>query len=877
VKKTIWKICLIVVVLLFEVVEAKAVDYEITIFGTLGGDRSYAYGINDSGVVVGESRTGNGYESHAFIWENGVMTDMGVLGVGSDGIEISCAQSINNLGQIVGYSTYNFIDPYIEIPTHAFLWENGEMYDIGSFGGDSYAYSINNYGQIVGMSRNSSGKRRGFVYENGNMQDIGVLEKHSFNPTYAYGINDNGQIVGMSYTSNGYNAFLWDGQSGIQNLGTIDNYASEAVDLNEQGQIIGSITARQNYVRYEGVIWENGTIIPLGYLERPHSSATAINDLGQIVGCSQVLRGNTLSYYACLWEDGEIFNLNQSFPAGAWTHAYGINNRGQVVGYVELPGVGYRGFVMTPVPVVYYVDAVDGNDLNDGLTPETAFATIQKGVDTAKSGDTIIVEPGVYTGDGDRDIDFLGKAITVKSENGPETCIIDCNGTEDEPHRGFYFHRGEDANSILDGFTIVRGYAPVEIIEIVSPRGEPISIEVDDGGAIFIHKSNPTIKNCILSRNKANGWGGGVACIESSPLVINTTLQDNVADAGGGGIRCHGYNEPTIINCNFSNNLSYYQGGAIYVDHSSPNIISCRFIKNTAKDHTNCAGGAIMNNGGRATIRNCLFIGNSAGWGGGILNLGSSPILNSCTFSENSAVWEGGGIGNYAYSHPMLINCVLWANKDRGGMDESAQIHVSGIQNLPQIDYCCVQGWTSSLSGIGNIGVDPCFVELGYWADANDPNIVVEPNDPNAIWVDGDYHLKSEGWSWDVKRNRWTYDDVTSCCIDAGNPGSPLGEELLSIPDDPNNIWGQNLRINMGAYGGTAEASMPPYDWAILGDLTNDGLVNLEDYAFQASGWLNSADQQPGDLNRDGLIDISDLVLLTDDWLRQTTWHEDKR
>ena len=59
----------------------------------------------------------------------------------------------------------------------------------------------------------------------------------------------------------------------------------------------------------------------------------------------------------------------------------------------------------------------------------------------------------------------------------------------------------------------------------------------------------------------------------------------------------------------------------------------------------------------------------------------------------------------------------------------------------------------------------------------------------------------------------WTYDNITSRCIDAGDPASPLGDEPMSVPRDPNNEYGINLRINMGAYGGTAQASIPPHDW----------------------------------------------------------------
>lgn len=78
----------------------------------------------------------------------------------------------------------------------------------------------------------------------------------------------------------------------------------------------------------------------------------------------------------------------------------------------------------------------------------------------------------------------------------------------------------------------------------------------------------------------------------------------------------------------------------------------------------------------------------------------------------------------------------------------------------------------------------------------------------------------------------------------------------------------------MGAYGGTAEASMPPYDWALLGDLTNDGIVNFEDFGHQAIDWRQSESEQPGDLDRNGLIDFADVLLLTEDWLKQTTWYE---
>ena len=257
------------------------------------------------------------------------------------------------------------------------------------------------------------------------------------------------------------------------------------------------------------------------------------------------------------------------------------------------------------------------------------------------------------------------------------------------------------------------------------------------------------------------------------------------------------------------------------------------------------------------TITNCIISGNSAGEGGGGIDSFSGEF-NNCTIVGNSA-YEGGAI----IPGPFRINnSIIWDNWSS-----------SLFPYLSRTLYSCVQG---SWPGLGNIDADPCFIKPGKWVDVNDPNIIVEPNDPNAIWIDGDYHLKSEGWRWDTKFSppRWGYDYVTSRCIDAGNPGSTLDEELLSIPGDPCNVYGENLRINMGAYGGTAEASMPPYDWALLSDITNDGVVDFIDFAHLADLYTDQDDELPADFDRDGDVDYDDLSLLVDDWLKQTTWHE---
>ena len=133
----------------------------------------------------------------------------------------------------------------------------------------------------------------------------------------------------------------------------------------------------------------------------------------------------------------------------------------------------------------WYVDC--GSSCPGTGTQGDPFCTIQQGIDAAYDGDTVLVLDGTCTGDGNRDLNFGGKAITMISENGPDNCIIDCQGTEVDPHRGFYFHREEGSDSILSGLTIINGYAPPY----------PFSWR-PCGGAIYTGDSSPTITCCCI-------------------------------------------------------------------------------------------------------------------------------------------------------------------------------------------------------------------------------------------------------------------------------------------------------------------------------------------------------------------------------------------
>jgi len=471
-----------------------------------------------------------------------------------------------------------------------------------------------------------------------------------------------------------------------------------------------------------------------------------------------------------------------------------------------------------------------------------------------------------------------------------------------------------------------------------------------DGGGIA-GGGTGTLSDCLISDNRAGELGGGMFIDEgSAPMLTRCEFSNNSTNADGGGMYSHSTSDPNLVHCTFSLNRAEQNGGGI-AGGGTGTMSFCLFSKNVA-----AYGGGLHNDSSSVTIRHCTFCANTADSGGGIYYDGGISEVRNCTLIDNTA--DNGKalacvISTDEPNDLLVINSILWDGGDEVWHDDKVVFSVT---------YCDVQGgWSGGAVGVGNIDVDPCFVDAAngdyhlksqagrwdsqtyrsadfqgdgivdltdfaelsrYWLvtnailqyDLNSDGIIdivdleifarqfltpgVEPGgsqpylsadfqgdgivnlidfaefsrywlmvvddylpydlDRSGIVDVGDLHLFIEQY-FTSGLGYWICDSVTSRCIDAGNPSS-------CRTDEPGGK--ANIRVNMGAYGGTSQASKTPAGRSLLSDLNNDGIVDVEDLIVQIEDWLNNAEEPPGDLNRNGRVDLSDVALLADDWLK---------
>ena len=398
-----------------------------------------------------------------------------------------------------------------------------------------------------------------------------------------------------------------------------------------------------------------------------------------------------------------------------------------------LSGVLVQALIIFLCVVLPYGAAADGATLQ---VPEGGYATIQEAIDAASNGDTVLVADGVYKGLGNRNLDFRGKAIVVRSEKGPRHTIINCEGEA----RGFYFHGWEKRTSVVSGFTITHGY------------------DKDEGGGIYCYKSSPTITDCRITECTVRLKGGGVYCsASSSPVFVDCTISNNSSEQGGG--MYVSLSSPSLTRCVISNNRATGVGGGVYSFLSPMTLDRCTVSGNAARN----AGGGIYCNASNPTITGSTISANRANsQGGGIYCLSASPELTNCLITENGA-GLGAGIYSAALSVPELTHCIFNGNTatDRGGAvycnqssptiinsilwgDSPDEIYEEGFAS-PHVHYSDIQG---DYPGEGNIDADPMFLgEEDYRLQASSlcldhgdnraPKLPLTDKDGNARIING--------------------------------------------------------------------------------------------------------------------------------------------
>ncbi len=362
------------------------------------------------------------------------------------------------------------------------------------------------------------------------------------------------------------------------------------------------------------------------------------------------------------------------------------------------------------------------------------------------------------------------------------------------------------------------------------------STDSNGGGIYGYGRLSLTLSQCRFAGNWASGTGGAISCPEGGLVLSDCVFESNAAQRGGAIY--HGGSSLTLADCTFEDNAVGDAGGAVFVAGGS--MTGCVFRRNWAIN----SGGAAYNEAKPLVMTLCTLTGNSATAGGALFAVGQVAIdravrhvtMTQCLLAGNRATTGGAGgalfsnaanftitgctfAGNWAPRGNTLewvMSATTWEdNVNRVNMDncivwdgnEPISVYLGPRANQPVprptprdtvvAAHSDIQGgWP----GLGDIDTDPLFAAPGHWVDAGDPRSVVDGGYTYAAWVDGDYHLKSQAGRWDPQAETWVMDDVTSPCIDAGDPNTPVGGEPV-----PN-----GGRINMGAYGGTAEASMSP-------------------------------------------------------------------
>ena len=338
---------------------------ELTDLGTIPGGSGGTSWISDTGLISGLAFNGlidpvtGQPELEAVLWKDG-----GPLNLGTFGGTQSLAESVNDRGQVVGCATNAVPDSFsvcLGVPqatqSRAFLWQNGAMHDLGTLGGpDANALLINEHGQVTGWSFTNSTQSTDcffplttdpFLWESGKMTDLGTLGGTCGFPNW---LNNRGEVVGQSNLEGDstYHPFLWE-RGKMRDLGTLGGNFGTAFSISEAGDIVGWATPPGDQAIH-GFLWKQGQMLDLGVIQgKLCSVAYAINSKRQVVGSSDDCVGGNA--HAFFWEEGSLVDLNTFVSPSSGvllTFALSINERGEIASLGLLPNGDQHAFELIP-------------------------------------------------------------------------------------------------------------------------------------------------------------------------------------------------------------------------------------------------------------------------------------------------------------------------------------------------------------------------------------------------------------------------------------------------------------------------------------------------------------------------------------------------
>ena len=421
---------------------------------------------------------------------------------------------------------------------------------------------------------------------------------------------------------------------------------------------------------------------------------------------------------------------------------------------------------------VWYVK-IDGSDEHGGTGWDDAFQSIQKAIASSSDGDEIWMAQGIY----DAPVNFyisIAKAVGIYGGfSGTETQRDQRdwqNNVTTVEGQGLAIHCfWVTADAIIDGLSITGGNAD--------------SIQVS-GGGIYNSAASCTIANCTIYGNSAFSLGGGIYNNGTACAVTNCIFRDNTADKGGGM-----YNDASCV------------------------VSRCTFYNNQANH-----GGGFYNSSASCTVGHSLFYGNIADKGGGIYNNTCVSAIINCTFCGNGAYDMGGGIYHEDFPYPRITNCILWADT----APSSPEVHPG---HLFPVRYCNVQG---GYNGTGNMSASPRFADPGSrdfhlrsgspCIDAGDPVKMLASDylGGSSLDLDGTSGISAGDTIWITDGVHRESDGVVgiqgaTVVLAAGFVNSYMVADGSYVYTHTSNFSGESepngSRINIGAYGGTPEAT----------------------------------------------------------------------